>query len=172
MWVAVSATLWNWPRIFGVLGTGSDIDRSRLTVCHEKGLRAVLPDSIDGEFDIIISSNVIEHVFDLQDYMRMISRHLANGGDFVFSGLEKSVIPIELKKSRFKLLHPIEHRNVLTRKSLSKLLGSHGMRLVTRREVLGTMRRVRSKAPLYLPYWLMRGFVAVNGVFTAIAKHE
>jgi 2-polyprenyl-3-methyl-5-hydroxy-6-metoxy-1,4-benzoquinol methylase len=158
-------------RVFGVQETGCDIDHARLAVCREKGLNVMKPDAVAGTFDIVVSCNVIEHVYDLQSYIRMIATHLEKDGIFVFSGLEKDIIQVELKRRRFKLLHPIEHRNVLTRGALNKLLGAHGLRLVTRAELFATMKQVRSKAPLYLPYLVTGGFFAVNGVFSAFAKH-
>ena len=159
-------------RVFGLDGVGCDLDQSRIAACRDKGLRVVEPSCVEGVYDLVVSSNVIEHVYDLHAYVAMIGRHMAPRGVFVFNGLEESVIGVEMKKPRFKLLHPIEHRNVLTRKSLKRLLGGHGLRLVTRAEILRVMRRVRSKAPLYLPYLLKSGFVAVNGVFSAIATHD
>jgi SAM-dependent methyltransferase len=159
-------------RVFGLEGTGCDIDQSRLAACRAKGLHAVEPGGIEGDFDIVVSSNVIEHVYDLSEYVDLVRRHLARDGVYVFSGLEKSVIAVELRKKAFKLLHPIEHRNILTRGSLARLLRNHNLRLVTRGEIWTTMRLVRSKAPLYVPYWATGGFVALNGVFTAIARHE
>ena len=158
-------------RVFGVDGTGCDIDEARLAVCREKGLNTGRPEGVSGTFDIVLSCNVIEHVYDLQGYIQMVKKHLAANGVFVFNGLDRSAIDIEMKQKRFKLLHPIEHRNVLTRQSLEKLLASHGLRLVSRKEVSATMLQVRSKAPLYLTYWLRSGFVVVNGVFSAIACH-
>lgn len=159
-------------RVFGVEGVGCDLDQSRIAACRAKGLRVVEPASVEGMYDVVVSSNVIEHVYDLHAYIAMIARHLGAGGVFVFNGLEASVIGIELKKPRFKLLHPIEHRNVLTRRSLKRLLARHGLRLVTRAKILRVMKRVRSKAPLYLPFFMKNGFVAVNGVFSAIAIHD
>jgi SAM-dependent methyltransferase len=159
-------------RVFGVYGVGCDLDQSRIAACRAKGLRVFEPSCVEGVYDLIVSSNVIEHVYDLHAYIGMISRHIAPQGVFVFNGLEESVIGVEMKKPRFKLLHPIEHRNVLTRKSLKRLLGDHGLRLVTRAEIARVMRRVRSKAPLYLPFFVKNGFVAANGVFSAIATHD
>ena len=101
----------------------------------------------------------------------MVKKHLEPNGVFVFNGVERSAIDIEVKRKHFKLLHPIEHRNILTRQSLEKLLASNGLRLVTRQEVFATMLRVRSKAPLYLAHLLRSGFVVVNGVFSAIVRH-
>lgn len=158
-------------RVFGVDGTGCDIDESRLAVCREKSLSVVRPEDISGAFDIVLSCNVIEHVYDLQAYIHMVKKHLDPNGIFVFNGVERSVIDIEVKRKRFKLLHPIEHRNILTRQSLEKLLALNGLRLVTRKEVFVTMLRVRSKAPLYFAYLLRPGFVVANGVFSAIACH-
>jgi SAM-dependent methyltransferase len=157
-------------RVFGLDGTGCDLDRSRVAACREKGLRVVDPGEVQGQFEIIISCNVIEHVYDLRGYIGMVSRCLADVGVFVFNGVERSVFAVEVKQRRFKLLHPIEHRNVLTRRSLSKLLGQYNLRLVNRAEVLRTMKRVRSKAPLYVPYLVTGGFVTVHGVFSAIAR--
>jgi 2-polyprenyl-3-methyl-5-hydroxy-6-metoxy-1,4-benzoquinol methylase len=159
-------------RVFGVDGTGCDIDQSRLAACRAKGLRAIIPSEVEGTFDIIVSSNVIEHVFDLQGYIRMVKMRLADEGVFMFSGIEESVIALEKRRGRLRLLHPIEHRNILTRRSLTRLLTRHGLRLIRRQEIFKTIKAVRSKAPLFLPYLLLGGFVAVNGVFTAIAKHE
>lgn len=157
-------------RAFGVNGVGCDVDQSRVAQCQAKGLQVVDSQAVEGKFEIIVSSNVIEHVYDLPGYVEMVSRHLADDGIFVFSGLDRSVIALETRKKRFKLLHPIEHRNILTHQSLLKLLGTHNLRLVNRRELLSTMRQVRSKAPLYLPYLLQAGFVVANGVFSAIAR--
>lgn len=159
-------------RVFGVDAVGCDLDQSRLAVCRGKGLNVVDPTAVGGLFDIVISSNVIEHVYDLRGYIGMVASRLDRGGVFVFSGLDRSVIDIELKQPRFKLLHPIEHRNVLTYASLTKLLREHGLRLVGRTDLLKTMKRVRSKAPLYAPYLVRGGFVAVNGVFSALARRS
>ncbi len=158
-------------RVFGVDGTGCDIDEARLAVCYEKGLNVGRPEDISGAFDVILSCNVIEHVYDIQAYIKMVKKNLEPNGVFVFNGVERSVIQIELRRKRFKLLHPIEHRNILTRQSLEKFLALNGLRLITRKEVFKTMLRVRSKAPLYLTYLLRSGFAVSNGVFSAIACH-
>ena len=157
-------------RVFGVDATGCDLDESRLDVCRQKGLRVQLPHQVLGKFDIILSCNVIEHVYAIQEYIASIALRLDQDGVFVFSGLDLSIVDIEVKRKRFKLLHPIEHRNLMTRASLERLLLSNGLRLISRGELFETMRQVRSKAPLYLPYWIRSGYVAINGVFSAIAK--
>jgi len=158
-------------RVFGVDATGCDVDEARLDVCRQKGLSVQVPDQVLGKFDIVLSCNVIEHVYDIQNYIASVALHLDEAGVFVFSGLDLSIVDIEVKRKRFKLLHPIEHRNVMTRASLERLLLSNGLRLISRGELFETMKQVRSKAPLYLPYWIRSGYVAINGVFSAIARH-
>jgi SAM-dependent methyltransferase len=159
-------------RLFGVEAEGCDLDASRLAACRDKGLQVCHPHEIKGAFDVILSSNVIEHVFDVHDYTAMVARHLAERGVFVFNGLDKSVIRVELRKKAFKLLHPIEHRNIFTHRSLTRLLRDHGLRLADRGEVITVMKRLRSRAPMYLPYLIRGGFVSFNGVFSAIARRR
>jgi SAM-dependent methyltransferase len=156
-------------RVFGVGGVGCDIDEARLRECKAKGLSVLRPDDVVGTFDMVVSSNVIEHVYDLDRYMKMVSDHMKDGGVFVFNGLSKSVLSKEIKTRRYKLLHPIEHRNIFTRKSLNLLLEKYGLGLASRRRFVSVMKSVRSKAPLYLPYVVMNGFVTVGGVFYAVA---
>jgi SAM-dependent methyltransferase len=156
-------------RVFGVDGIGCDIDESRLSECRAKGLTVLKPDDIDGTFDMVVSSNVIEHVYDLDRYMNTVSNHMRDDGVFVFNGLAKSVLSKEIKTRQYKLLHPIEHRNIFTRKSLNLLLERYGLELASRRRFVSVMTSVRSKAPLYLPYVVMNGFVTVGGVFSAVA---
>ena len=159
-------------RLFGVEAEGCDLDASRLAACRDKGLQVSYPDAIKGTYDIVLSSNVSEHVFDVHGYIGMVARHLAEDGVFVFNGLEQSVVRVELRKKAFKLLHPIEHRNIFTHRSLTRLLGDHALRLAERGELIGAMKRLRSRAPMYLPYLLRGGFVSFNGVFSAIARRR
>lgn len=116
--------------VFGIDGTGVEIDSFRLNYCRQKKLNVMLPSELpeSKKFDIVISTSVIEHVDDLDGYFKYISDRMEKNGIFTFNGLTPRIVKIEKKRKDFKLVMPLEHINYFTRKTLLKLAGKYGLK--------------------------------------------
>jgi 2-polyprenyl-3-methyl-5-hydroxy-6-metoxy-1,4-benzoquinol methylase len=115
-------------KVFGIDGTGVEIDQHRLNHCKKNHLNVMLPSELPDteKFHIVISTSVVEHVDDLDGYFGYVSDRLLKDGIFYFNGLTPNIISIEKRRRRFKLVMPLEHINYFTRKTLLMLAKKHG----------------------------------------------
>lgn len=69
--------------VVGVDGVTYDGVRDRVDEFHEAELEDGLPDAIDGEFDVVIAGDVIEHVRAPDRLMDQMASRLANHGELL-----------------------------------------------------------------------------------------
>jgi len=117
---------------FGIEGVGVDIDNWRLEHCKNKGLNACRPEELNDDqmFDVIVSSSVIEHVYDLGEYFGFINKHLKKGGYCALVGLTSKIINIEKKAGAYNIVMPLEHLNYFTKKSFDLLIKQYGFKRI------------------------------------------
>ncbi len=157
--------------VFGVEATGVDVDSYRLQFCQDKGLDARKPEELEAsnKFDIVISTSVVEHVDDLNGYLRYIGDRLKSGGYLHLTGLNPRIIRIEKKSRVYRLVMPLEHVNYFTAGSLDILAEKHGFKRVRRSNMFQpTMKPLDYIAP-FLKSFVFGGFYP-TGNFEADLK--
>jgi len=119
-------------RVFEIDAVGIDIDLYRIQYCRNKGLNVCKPDELDAEqkFDIVVSTSVIEHINDPNEYLRDISERLESGGYLQLTGLNPKIINKEKKTGRYRLVMPLEHVNYFTPNSLDILAGKYDLKRI------------------------------------------
>lgn len=158
-------------KVFGVDGLGIDLDEKRINYCISKGLNVVRPEKLpDEKFDIIISTSVLEHIYDLESYFQLIYSHLSEGGVFVFNGLTPAIISKERRLGIFQDASPIHHVNMFTSSSLRKIGKKHGLYPISLQRVIKASLKKKFMGLLFLKYLFHRylylgGF---SGVFLYI----
>lgn len=144
-------------RVFGLAANGVEIDSSRIAHCNSLGLDVFRPEELPaGQFDIILSTSVIEHTFDLNGYLELVSSRLAQGGIFAVTGLTPEIITIEKRRGKFKNVAPIEHLNLLPRPALYRLATRHGLKPVPLSRFLQAMRAGAHISPRFIKYLVQR----------------
>lgn len=71
---------------------GTDNSLPAIKRCHKKGLKATLIKSADqklpfrsGEFDAVTAGEIIEHLFDVNNFLKEVNRILKPGGQFILT---------------------------------------------------------------------------------------
>lgn len=128
-----------WARVAQAYGfdvTGIELSRARREYSQARCLNVFekLDDLGEKKFDVIYSNQVFEHVDDPRDVLRQLVRFLADDGAIKISvpngrDMLKKVSRSDWVASK-DALHPLEHVNCFTRKSLSSLAGYEGLALV------------------------------------------
>lgn len=78
-----------------------------------------------GNFDLVIASGVLEHIVDLQESMRKISRIISDNGYFIVivPNAEQFISTIQFPFEAFSM----EHINFFTKDTLSTLMSNYGL---------------------------------------------
>ncbi len=162
-------------RVFRVDGYGIDIDESRLTYCQSIGLKAYKPrDLPDGQFDIIISTSVVEHAFDLHTYFEMANSRLSRGGIFALTGLTPEIITVERQRGVYKNVAPIEHLNLIPQGALYNLAEQHNLVPVSTGRLLKAIKTNIQIAPRFAKYLFQKyvRFDIWRGSFMELMAHH
>lgn len=155
-------------KVFEIAAFGVEIDRSRIEYCRNKGHSVYRPDELPPthDFDIVISTSVIEHVDDLNAYFKFISDSIRTGGVFHCNGLTPKRIGIERRRRIFTSVVPTEHINYFTRRSLDLMAIKYGFCRVKPLRCVQAIER-----PLHYIYPLMKNIICggfyPNGGFEA-----
>ncbi|MHC4539785.1 MAG: class I SAM-dependent methyltransferase [Planctomycetota bacterium] len=119
-------------KVFGIEAIGVDIDSYRIRFCRDKGLDVFEPKELDaaGKFDVVVSTSVVEHVDDLNEYFQYIADRLEIGGYLHLTGLNPAIIRKERRKGVYRLVMPLEHINYFTTQSFDMLVEKHGLKRI------------------------------------------
>ena len=116
---------------FGIDSYGIEISEFRREYCKRLSLKVYNPEEYEEQignkkYDIIISQSVIEHVNDINEYIRFIANASKKGTILFILGLTPRKIDKERKKKSIRLIQPIEHINYVPVKTLDRLMKAHG----------------------------------------------
>lgn len=113
-----------WPsvRLIAIEPSGEMID-----ICREKGLE-VIPCAIedvqgwDDRFDLLTSFNLLEHIYDPDEFLKKV-RHLLRPGGYLFlTTLNGEEFDMQVLWEKSKSVAPPHHLNFFNSRSLAKLL--------------------------------------------------
>ena len=79
--------------IYGKYGniTGIDINKKSYLACKHKGIQCInsdikdLPKQYNGKYDVVIAGDIIEHIFDTDDFLEHIHRLLKKDGTLILT---------------------------------------------------------------------------------------
>jgi SAM-dependent methyltransferase len=80
-----------------------------------------------GSFDVIVMLDVIEHLPEPLDMLRLLGRHLAPGGIIVITTGDFASLIARLAGKRWRLMTPPQHLWFFTPDSLSRMARSAGL---------------------------------------------
>jgi SAM-dependent methyltransferase len=155
-------------KVFGIEAIGVDLDSYRIQFCRDKGLYACKPEELDSanNFDIVISTSVVEHIDDLNGYFRYIHDRLNDGGYLHLTGLTPKVIRKEKRKQVYRLVMPLEHVNFFTARSLDALLKKHNFKRIRVSNMFQAITKPLDYATPFLKNFVFHGFYP-SGSFEA-----
>ena len=155
-------------KVFEIDAVGVDIDLYRIQHCKSKGLNVCRPDELGAEqkFDIVVSTSVIEHINDLNEYLQYISERLEIGGYLHLTGLNPKIINKEKKTGKYRLVMPLEHVNYFTPNSLDILVGKYNLKRVKKSNLFQPMMKPVDYFIPFLKSIVFSGFYP-TGLFEA-----
>ena len=146
-------------RVFGIQGTGVDIDENRIAHCKRKGLNVMRPEELDQDkYDIIISTSVVEHVFDLNYYFDFLQTRMHSESILIINGLTPNIINIEKKRGYYTYVSPIEHINLFTKSTLAEITNTHNLSEVSSTRLFTALRKSPELGMYFLNYLIRRFF--------------
>jgi 2-polyprenyl-3-methyl-5-hydroxy-6-metoxy-1,4-benzoquinol methylase len=158
-------------KVFGVEAKGIEIDDKRIAYCSSKGLDVMRPEDVpDEKFDIIISTSVLEHIYDLNNYFEFVRSHLSQDGVFIFNGLTPAVIYKEVHTGNFRDASPLHHVNMFTSPSLKKIAKKYGLHPVRNTRMIKAALTKKSMGLHFINYLYHRyvHFGGRSGLFLYI----
>jgi 2-polyprenyl-3-methyl-5-hydroxy-6-metoxy-1,4-benzoquinol methylase len=155
-------------RVFEVEATGVDIDLHRIQFCREKGLNVCQPEGLEAasQFDVVVSTAVVEHVNDLHEYFRYVTDRLKSGGRLHLTGLNPGIIRKEKRRGTYRLVMPFEHLNYFTAGALDTLAGKYGLKRIQVSHLFQPTTKLLDYFTPFLKNVVFRGFYP-TGTFEA-----
>ena len=106
---------------------GTEFSSRSIEICQKKGIRifsGILdPEKMDvGEFDVIVSSQTIEHINNPIEEIRNIKKLLRKGGLFYITTPNFNSYLRWILRDKFDIIEYPEHLSYYTRKTLNRLL--------------------------------------------------
>ena len=119
----------------GIITTGVEPSKWAVEKCRQRGVNVIQGDftkvasSITEEFDVVVSWDVIEHVFDPSGFFELLSSKVKNGGIVAISTLDRSNLLPRLLRSNWPWIIPM-HLHYFDRQSIIKIGESADCRLI------------------------------------------
>ena len=114
---------------------GIDISSDAVRVCRQKGLDAVAgvadEQTLDGTYDAVIGLDVIEHVPEPQETLRLLAAHMPSGGLLLMTTGDWGAWSARLMGASWRLMTPPQHLSFFTKRSMTAMLDSAGFRVVS-----------------------------------------
>ncbi len=106
------------------------LDPSERSVDHLRrmginGIQASLFDNLDMKFDVVVSTAVVEHIFDLNTYVKKLKAYVNEGGYIVIDA--PAVEGFSISRAPFADSFNQEHINYFSCISLDNLMGKYGL---------------------------------------------
>jgi SAM-dependent methyltransferase len=92
----------------------------------------LLSDGQLGTFDVVVSWDVLEHVSDPAEFIRLAALHVAPGGYFIFSTLDRTNWFARIMGKRWPWLIPM-HLHYFDQESVVSMTERHGFAFVSTR---------------------------------------
>jgi 2-polyprenyl-3-methyl-5-hydroxy-6-metoxy-1,4-benzoquinol methylase len=122
---------------FECIGKGIDVDKRRIATALARKSRARFecglfdPSKIDGHYDVVISSAVIEHVIDPVGFLQQLAAALPKGGSLFLLTPNAASLNYRLLRSWWRELLSIgEHIYLFTPESLAECAAKAGFEMV------------------------------------------
>ena len=119
---------------FGIDVDGEAIKLAKKEPALKKRVFEISVDKVGkklGKFDIVILRGVIEHVENPRDYFYHASMMLKKNGIIFISATPNVNSPCAIKfKNKWNQFDPIQHINIFSSKTLSKIANSYGFKLI------------------------------------------
>ncbi|HLK46796.1 MAG TPA: class I SAM-dependent methyltransferase [Bryobacteraceae bacterium] len=113
---------------------GIELSSDAVRFCRLYGLQvregSVDEATLQGNYDVIVGLDVIEHVPDPQDTIRLITRHLNPGGLLLMTTGDWGSPLARVMGPRWRLMTPPQHLSFFTAKSMRLILESAGLRVL------------------------------------------
>ncbi|MFC1632736.1 methyltransferase domain-containing protein [Patescibacteria group bacterium] len=149
--------------------TGMDISQKRIDRLNEflhknnlpgKGLTGDVFNHPfeDSAYDVVISSEVIEHLHDPDKALRDMVRVLKPGGTLLLSTMENENVRKERCIHCNKLTPHYGHVQIFSEKRLREMFSKAGLEIEAVRHVLSTLNSKKSTGAIFnrLPFWLWK----------------
>jgi SAM-dependent methyltransferase len=110
-------------------------DATSAAICRNKGFEVIESTAersagFDDRFDLVISSEVLEHVFDPSAFARAIGRLARPGGHALVTGLAYEGFDVLFLQEHSKSISPPHHLNFLSVDGAQRVFGGAGFRHV------------------------------------------
>jgi len=113
---------------------GIELSADAVGFCQSRGLRVtagVVSDAtLDGPYDAVVGLDVIEHVPDPHEVVRMIGQRLKTGGVLLLTTGDWGSLLARTMGRRWRLMTPPQHLSFFTRASMSRMIERAGLRVV------------------------------------------
>jgi 2-polyprenyl-3-methyl-5-hydroxy-6-metoxy-1,4-benzoquinol methylase len=114
---------------------GVEIAENAVDFCLSRGLdvaRGVVDEStLKGAYDVAVGLDVIEHVPEPQDTLKLIASHMNPGGVLMMTTGDWSALFARLTGASWRLMTPPQHLSLFTLKSMRLLLESVAFRVTS-----------------------------------------
>jgi SAM-dependent methyltransferase len=114
---------------------GIEISEDAVRFCHARGLDvragAVDHSTLNGCYDVAVGLDVIEHVLEPHETLRMIASHMNPGGVLLMTTGDWAAPLARISGPHWRLMTPPEHLSFFTVKSIRLILESAGFQLAS-----------------------------------------
>jgi len=138
---------------------GVDVSADAAAFCRSRGLD-VVAGSVDdrwqgGPYDVVVGLDVIEHVPEPRETLRVLASRMSPGGLIVMTTGDWAAAYPRLAGRRWRLMTPPQHLSFFTPTSISRLLDAAGLRVLS---IAHPWRRV----PLSLAAYQLQRFAGLR----------
>jgi hypothetical protein len=138
---------------------GIEYADSAAQACRDRGLHVVTgpvtEDALTGPYDVIVGLDVIEHLPEPQETLRLLSTKMASGGVLVMTTGDWDALLPRIAGARWRLMTPPQHLSFFTPRSIKKVLESAGLRLIS-------LKHPWKRVPLALMAYQLQRMVGVR----------
>jgi 2-polyprenyl-3-methyl-5-hydroxy-6-metoxy-1,4-benzoquinol methylase len=113
---------------------GIELSADAVSFCESRGLKVtagVIDErTLQGPYDAVVGLDVIEHIPEPQEAVRLIAEHLKPGGMLLLTTCDWGSLLARLMGARWRLMTPPQHLSFFTKASMSLMIEAAGLRIV------------------------------------------